>query len=128
LGISNWLFGGGMRLGKIRADTFSPEEMEALRRAKTVQIIDAQISNAGAFGHDYFHSNPAVSSDLILLMRYQLPPGADSGRPLGGTGNGFWSIDDHYPDATPRTETAQTPPNNGKAVNASSTSGPGSPP
>lgn len=98
LGISNWLFGGMLRLGKISADTFSPEEMESLRRAKTVQIIDAQISNAGAFGHDYFHSSPSVSSDIILLMRYGLSPGAEHGRPLGGNGNGFWRIDDNYPN------------------------------
>jgi esterase/lipase superfamily enzyme len=125
LGISNWLFGGGMRLGKVRAASFTPEEMETLRRAKTVQIIDAQISNAGAFGHDYFHSNPAVSSDLILLMRYQLPPGADTGRPLGGTGNGFWSIDDHYP-ATNETATAAADPVN--AVKASARTTPEGPP
>ena len=124
LGMSNWLFGGAMRLGELRSETFTPEETEDLRRAKTVQIIDARVSHAGAFGHDYFHSNPAVSSDLILLMRYQLPPGAENGRPLGGTGGGFWSIDDHYP-ATPKTATAdKTAPNPTTAVNASNRAGP----
>jgi esterase/lipase superfamily enzyme len=106
LGISNWLFGGALRLGKISAATFTPEEMDNLRRAKTVQIIDAQISNAGAFGHDYFHSSPAVSSDIILLMRYGLPPGAETGRPLGGTGSGFWSLDDKYPNEPPKNGSA----------------------
>jgi esterase/lipase superfamily enzyme len=126
LGMSNWLFGGATRLGKIMA-TFTPEEMEDLRRAKTVQIIDAKNSKAGAFGHDYFHSNPAVSSDLVLLMRYQLSPGADTGRPLGGTGNGFWSIDDHYP-ARARAETAEANTTDAKAVKASSVAGPGTSP
>ncbi|MFB3076629.1 MAG: alpha/beta hydrolase, partial [Lysobacterales bacterium] len=29
--------------------------------------------------HMYFHSNPAASSDLILLLRYGLAPGAENG-------------------------------------------------
>ena len=76
---------------------FSPEELKVLRATKTVQIVDAKISNPGAFGHDYFHSNPAVSSDLIMLMRYHMMPGDEYGRPLGSDGKGFWSVDDDYP-------------------------------
>jgi esterase/lipase superfamily enzyme len=97
LGFSNWLFSGMQRLGKLRAQIFSPEELETMRASKTVQIIDARVSNAGAFGHDYFHSNPAVSSDLILLMRYKLAPGPSTGRPLRIDKSGFWIIDDTYP-------------------------------
>jgi esterase/lipase superfamily enzyme len=97
LGLSNWLFSGLQRLGQIKADVFTPEELEFLRSSKTMQIVDARISNAGAFGHDYFHSNPAVSSDLILLMRYKVPPGAEYGRPLRVDKKGFWVIDDSYP-------------------------------
>jgi hypothetical protein len=76
------------------------------------------VSKAGAFGHDYFHSNPAVSSDLVLLMRYQLPPGAENGRPLGGNGHGFWAIDDRYPRS----------PKENMPVTASQTTGPETPP
>jgi len=96
LTLSNWLFGGALRLGKLRSDVFTPQELEELRKMKNVQIIDAQVSKAGSFGHDYFHSNPAVSSDLILLMRYELLPGAEHGRPLTGTASGFWKITDRY--------------------------------
>ena len=35
----------------------------------------------GAKGHGYFANNPAVSSDLIALIRYRLEPGVP-GRPL----------------------------------------------
>jgi esterase/lipase superfamily enzyme len=97
LGLSSWLFGGLHRLGGVQADIFTPEELEQMRLSKTAQIIDARISNTGAFGHDYFHSNPAVSSDLILLVRYKLPPGADYGRPLVVDKKGFWVIEDNYP-------------------------------
>lgn len=98
LGISNWLFSGGTRLGKLESKMFTPAEIETMRGSPRSQVIDAQIANAGAFGHDYFHSNPAVSSDLILLLRYQKEPGPENGRPLLVKENGFWSIDDKYPN------------------------------
>ena len=69
-----------------------------MRRSRVAQLIDARISDPGAFGHNYFHSNPAVSSDLILLLRYQKMPGPENGRPLLVKENGFWSIDDKYPN------------------------------
>lgn len=97
LGMASWLFGGFSRLGEIRSDMFSPEEIHAIRKAQRPQIIQAHVTDSGAFGHDYFHSNPAVSSDLILLMRYQFLPGAENGRPLTVTENGFWMIEDGYP-------------------------------
>jgi esterase/lipase superfamily enzyme len=100
LGISNWLFSGVSRLGAIRSNMFQPDELETLRSRKTVQLIDAQISDPGPYGHSYFHASPAVSSDLILLMRYHCGPGAENGRPLGAEKSGFWVIDDKYPRPT----------------------------
>jgi len=97
LSMSNWLFGGITRLGALDSKMFTAEELAYARNEKSVQIIEARVSDTGAFGHDYFHSNPAVSSDIILLMRYAYPPGADSGRPLRLNPNGFWYIDDEYP-------------------------------
>jgi esterase/lipase superfamily enzyme len=109
LGISNWLFSGVIRAGKLRSDMFSPEELRALRGMKTVQIVDARIAKAGAFGHDYFHSSPAVSSDLIMLMRYHLQPGEENGRPLGTDGQGFWIIDNEYPKSAKIPATMPSP-------------------
>jgi esterase/lipase superfamily enzyme len=105
LSISNWLFSGGMRVGAVRSEIFSPAELEALRKSKTLQVIDARVSDAGSFGHNYFHSNPAVSSDLILLLREKRAPGAENGRPLRVDTKGFWVVDDDYP-APPRATTA----------------------
>jgi esterase/lipase superfamily enzyme len=97
LGISNWLFGGLKRLGQMESGMFSPGELDDIRKGDHVEFIDAEVSNIGAIGHDYFHSNPAVSSDLILVMRYHRLPGAENGRPLRTTRDGFWEIDDSYP-------------------------------
>jgi esterase/lipase superfamily enzyme len=102
LGFSNWLFRGMMRLGDITSRTLGPQEVDNLRNSRRIQIVDARVSDAGSFGHNYFHSSPAVSSDLIMLLRYQLDPG-ESGRPLGTTDKGFWTIDDHYPKSATST-------------------------
>ena len=98
LGFSAWLFGGG-RLGDIDFKLFAPEEIAALRGSRRVQFIDARVKKLG-LGHSYFYANPAVSSDLVLLLRYQLLPGAEYGRPLGVTDVGLWIVDDDYPGST----------------------------
>ena len=100
LGLSRFLF-GSMRLGKLKPEIFTSEELEALRHSKRVAIIDARVEKPGSFGHNYFYSNPAVSSDLIMVLRHQAPPGAEHGRPLQAIPNGFWSIDDKYPATRP---------------------------
>jgi esterase/lipase superfamily enzyme len=95
LGLSRFLF-GSMRLGKLKPEIFTPEELKALRGSRNLAVVDARVEKPGSMGHSYFYQNPAVSSDLILLMRYHLAPGAEHGRPLNATDNGFWSIDDSY--------------------------------
>jgi hypothetical protein len=60
-------------------------------------LIDARENKPGVLGHSYYHTNPAVSSDLVLLMRYQLLPGTDHGRPLDLSDFGLWLIGDDYP-------------------------------
>ncbi len=99
LGISRWLFGGA-RLGEVDLKLFDQAEIEALRSSQRLQLIDARVKKPGAHGHSYFHANPGVSSDLVLLMRYQLLPGAEHGRPLGVSGEGFWVLADDYPGST----------------------------
>jgi hypothetical protein len=47
-------------------------------------------------GHGYFHSSPAASSDLILVMRYGRRPGAENGRPLKNLQEGFWMLENDY--------------------------------
>lgn len=96
LGLSSWLF-EGERVGDVNANVFTTEEIDVLRHSDRLQLIDARVKKSGSFGHSYFHASPAVSSDLILLMRYHLPPGAEHGRPLGVSDAGLWMIDSQYP-------------------------------
>lgn len=97
LSFSRWLAGGVMRLGDVDPDLFDEDEMNILRESRRLQIVDARITKPGPFGHNYFQQNPAVSSDLILFLRYHLPPGGEHGRPLEISESGFWIIDDDYP-------------------------------
>jgi esterase/lipase superfamily enzyme len=98
LGLSGWLFGGS-RLGDVDVKMFDHAEIDALRGSQRLQLIDARVKKRG-LGHSYFHADPAVSSDLVLLMRYQLLPGAEHGRPLGVSDEGLWLVDDDYPGST----------------------------
>jgi len=97
LAFSSWLFLGSMRLGDVEPHIFTREEIDTLRSSQRLQIIDARVADAGSYGHSYFHANPGVSSDIILFLRYQLPPGSGHGRPLGVADTGFWIIGDEYP-------------------------------
>ena len=107
LGMSNWLFSGVVRLGQLRSDLFTPAELEAMRNFETMQIVDARVSELGSYGHGYFMASPAVSSDLVLLVRYERPSGAENGRPLRAEPNGFWVIDDSYPAQHERSADSQ---------------------
>jgi esterase/lipase superfamily enzyme len=98
IGLSEWLFGGNARLGTLRAEDLSPTQIENFELLGTPNLIDARVRPSGT-GHSYFRSDPAVSSDLILLLRYGREPGAENGRPLEPIAPGYWAIDDGYPQA-----------------------------
>jgi len=101
IGQAEWLFGGG-RIGKAGYDTI---DTMAKMWAETSTLADSTDRDAviqyegrsgGRHGHDYFRTNPAVSSDLVLAVRYGRSPGTENGRPLEHVGGFFWRIDDNY--------------------------------
>ncbi len=51
-------------------------------------------------GHSYFRNEPTVSSDLLLMLRDDLDPGAP-GRPLEYLDSSVWRIPPGYPANTP---------------------------
>ena len=88
LTVSQYLFGSLRRLGRTDAGTLTAEEIEHARRLGVMDMI--QVSGTSDFiGHSYFVSNPAVSSDLIGLIRYNLKPG-EPGRPLIEIAKLYW--------------------------------------
>jgi esterase/lipase superfamily enzyme len=98
LGMSGCLFVSLRRIGQIRPEDLTAEQRHDLEVSGRTSLIDARVA-AGFLGHSYFYMHPAVSADLILLLRDNLDPGSP-GRPLTPHGVNFWQITEEYP-ATP---------------------------
>lgn len=101
LRLASFFFGSKDRLGQSHAGDRTPRRADLLRHLPEIQFIDARVAGSGPRSHFYFFSDPAVSSDLILLMRDNRGPGADKGRPLAGEPGGLWRIDPGYPVSDP---------------------------
>jgi len=97
LKLANWLFLGMTRLGRVRPRDLPQEALTVLRDSGTVQVVDTYDVSTGFLGHDDFFWSPAVSSDLMLVLRDHRKPGAENGRPLGVEAAGFWCIGTDYP-------------------------------
>lgn len=93
---ADWLFGSGRRLGQLQASDLTPEQRKALESLSQLQLIDVQVIT-NWLGHNYFYADPAVSSDVILLLRDNRGPGPENGRPMIKRHDNFWEIRDGYP-------------------------------
>lgn len=96
IGLAEWLFKSVARIGRLGVEDLQAYDLDAMEKIEGMSFIDLRESMGGT-GHGYFHSDPAASSDLILLMRYGLAPGAENGRPLESVAPGFWMIQPEYP-------------------------------
>lgn len=97
LWLANLLFLGIARIGELAPEDVPSQDLADLRRFPNVQLIDTTGATTGVIGHDYFRTSPAVSSDLILVLRDRRPAGAEHGRPMKLLKNGFWQIEADYP-------------------------------
>jgi len=97
LGLSTWLSSGVQRLGKATFDSLDQSLKSRLKENQELTVIDARV-RSGFVGHSYFYSNPAVSSDLILLFAQGREAGAENGRPLEPVGPNYWRIEKGYPN------------------------------
>jgi esterase/lipase superfamily enzyme len=90
LTVSQFLFGSVIRLGRIEASKLPPEKIAEAQKMGLFDVISVA-EKTDMFGHSYFTSNPAVSSDVIALIRYGAKPG-DALRPLVEVERPFWRI------------------------------------
>lgn len=95
LDLSGWLF-ADRRLGTLDYADLTEFEKQVIAAAPRTSIVDSRIHTKG-IGHGYFHSAPAVSSDLILVLRDNKDPGAPNGRPLTLIGSNYWELHKGYP-------------------------------
>ncbi len=91
LSASEYLMGSLHRIGRLDQTLLTKEQLAKSQGiagfAALIQVTDTP----GFLGHSYFVSDPAVSSDLVALIRYGLEPG-DPGRPLEEISRPFWKI------------------------------------
>ena len=91
LSASEYLMGSLRRMGRLDETALTKEQLAKSRGiagfAAFIQVTDTP----GFLGHSYFVSDPAVSSDLVAVVRYGLEPG-DPGRPLEEISRPFWKI------------------------------------
>lgn len=92
LGLASVLFNSVLRFGRIKT-TNVPEQVKIGDHINNIAFIEA--SQTPGLGHGYFYNNPAVSSDIILLLRYSLQAGSP-GRPLIYVRPNSWKIPDAY--------------------------------
>lgn len=97
LRLASFFFGSKDRLGQSHVGDKTPRRAELLRNLPDIQFIDARVAGSGSGSHFYFYEHPAVSSDLILLLRDNRSPGVKNGRPLASEADGLWRIDQNYP-------------------------------
>ena len=97
IGIAETLFASPRgRLGTISISELTEEELARMKvNAARVTVVNFEGESTG-YGHDYFRTNPAVSSDLVLMLRYGFKPG-EAGRPLEHIGLNFWRVPPGYP-------------------------------
>lgn len=95
IGLSQWLFNSIDRIGNLRVQEFQAVR-QSLPPGDRLQFINVE-ERTGFLSHSYFLDNPAVSSDLVLVLRFNRPPGVEHGRPLIPLYEGFWLIKPDYP-------------------------------
>jgi esterase/lipase superfamily enzyme len=96
IGFSQWLFASIARVGEISGSSLSNKAQQNLRKG-IIDVVDVKVKNTGDFGHTYFIDNPAVLSDIIMLLRDNKGPGIENGRPLIQDESGFHELYDGYP-------------------------------
>jgi esterase/lipase superfamily enzyme len=95
------IFRGRSRIGNVSPEALDDGERERIAGMGNVDFVAYRGSKGGSFGHFYFRDSPAVSSDVMLWMRYGLLPGAEHGRPLAPEGESLWSLGDDYQGGRP---------------------------
>ena len=96
LALSEWLRSGMRRLGVIKDSRLTEEGLALLKELPDVNIIISEAKRVG-INHSYYLKSSSVSSDIILLLRYNFSPGEMNGRPLNNEYDGIWNIKEGYP-------------------------------
>lgn len=84
------------RLGNLDPATYTAKDREGITsRTNIVSLIRFDGGVSDRYGHSYYRTNPGVSSDIVLLLRYGFAPGTPE-RPLVPLVPGYWEIPPGY--------------------------------
>ena len=100
LGLAEMLFASPAgRVGEEDMTTrFNAKELKGITsRANITSMIRFGGGESDGYGHSYYRTNPRVSSDIVLLLRYGFTPGTPE-RPLVPLAPGYWDIPPGYPN------------------------------
>lgn len=88
---SKSLFSSRLRLGALNPDELTPLQKSAIERSDNLDIIIYEGTGGGIYRHSYYRT-PAVSSDMLMLLRYGWLPGEKGRRILKSAGPNLWTI------------------------------------
>jgi esterase/lipase superfamily enzyme len=91
LSAAEYLMGSLRRIGRLDETSLTKEQLAKSQAIAGFAAFVEVTDTPGFLGHSYFVSDPAVSSDLVAVIRYGLEPG-DPGRPLEEVSRPFWKI------------------------------------
>ncbi len=91
LSAARTLFHSRQRLGSMRWESLTDKQREFIGRATNLDIVVYEGSGGGPFGHSYYRE-PAVSSDILSLLRYGWLPGEGQRKGLEQVGVQTWRI------------------------------------
>lgn len=86
----------GVRMGRMSVHDMDERVRETFRLMGNVDFIDVE-RPGNSISHSYFRENPAVVSDIVLILRTSAAPGGPD-RPLQRLEANFWALHSGYPD------------------------------
>ena len=94
LGAAKSLFGSQQRLGTLTVSDLTERQQQFLRRMTNLDLIVYEGSGGGFLGHSYY-DDPAVSSDVLKVLRYGWRPGEGKRQGLERVEGNIWRITDN---------------------------------
>jgi len=95
--LATWIFNSVKRIGMLKYSDMNSMQTNGLEQMRRLEVIQADVKRVDFIGHGYFYSHPAVSSDLILLLKDNKGIGSANGRPLEQH-NGMYVLKPGYPE------------------------------